>query len=830
MADDKLSLEIEIIGDDAVRSAKRTKSATDSMLESLQRAKRMSGASAIRPPLQAPARPPPRVLPPIAPLPARSAVDQLRTAVADVASGTTGNAQILADMRKRAEAEERLTAQARKLGLTEKVAAEYVTRAIQSEEAAAKNAASSIAGRLSALGGAARRARTAIGGELRGVGKEVDALLAPLTSRVRSATAPIGRAFSSIATRATSAMGRASAAVNRALSPITSRVGAVASAVGSRFRSMVSRVGSALAPLGKRLSSLASTTSSSLGSVASKLGSVFSALGPAIGAVAPYAMAAIGGIGAAVAGVTLAVGALTAAIVKFGYAAGQAAIEAQSSIMSIQRLMEGSTPAQASAQFDEVRYLAQQLGLDVGQTVSSFQALLRMKFDPQIAKDIIKMGADLQSVGVHADEVQGVITAMSQIKAKGRLQAEELMQLQERGVSGELVQEALMKRLGITDRDKYQKMLSGGKISAAVALTAIRDAIMAKTNESNVGEAGAGYANNTIKGQLNQMKAGWQNMLIDAGKLELPGIQKIVTTARGMFSAISNSPETKAFGASLLGAFDKFAAWFESSGPMIVDAAETMFRMLRPAIDDVGAAFDWLRENEDMVNTALQLTAVAVSGLVGASVEMVLWLGYAAAAGNLMAQAIYDAGARIYETASGWGASAYEWGASIVQGIVNGISDGVDSVRGAALNVWHAISGAFTGAQGADIHSPSRKTWAWGGQLDAGVSGGIMASLHMVRGASLAMAGAALPPSVPANSNSPRIRIASSKGDDEPSFDFDRGGKGGAGGGPVFHLHLTVEVKPGATREDGEAFGEGVGDGIERKLMALFSGTALTWT
>lgn len=150
---------------------------------------------------------------------------------------------------------------------------------------------------------------------------------------------------------------------------------------------------------------------------------------------------------------------------------------------------------------------AKQLGLDVQQTVGQYQKLLAMQFSLADASDQVKLAADLQAVGTSAENTQRALIALTQIKAKGRLQSEELVgQLAEAGVSTTLVYQALARQLGKTEAE-VRKLISAGKVSGDQGIAAIKEAIMHKVHETRAGEAAEAFSKSTLSGMLNRMQA-----------------------------------------------------------------------------------------------------------------------------------------------------------------------------------------------------------------------------------------------------------------------------------------------------------------------------------
>ncbi|MDX1527058.1 MAG: tape measure protein, partial [Gammaproteobacteria bacterium] len=125
--------------------------------------------------------------------------------------------------------------------------------------------------------------------------------------------------------------------------------------------------------------------------------------------------------------------------------------------------------------FEHARATAQDFGLDVKNTTKQYAKFLALQFSPREADKLVAMGADLQALGNDAESVKGIFTALGQIKSKDRLQAEELLQLSERGISTKLVQEEIGKLLGKT-QDEVRKLQEQGKVDAETALLGIERA------------------------------------------------------------------------------------------------------------------------------------------------------------------------------------------------------------------------------------------------------------------------------------------------------------------------------------------------------------------
>jgi tape measure domain-containing protein len=247
---------------------------------------------------------------------------------------------------------------------------------------------------------------------------------------------------------------------------------------------------------------------------------------------------------------------------SFASASLEALRFAQSSEMALGNLLHGGQNARQ--EFDAVRGMAEKLGLDVQDTVHSFQKLLAAQFDVGRAKELLAMGSDLQGIGAKADEVSRALLAITQIKSKGRLMASEMLQLQEAGISSELVYEALGKRLGKT-RQELAKLQEAGKIDSGIGIDAILEAVRKKTGTTKAGELGEKVARETIDGMVRVLRAGVENMFTDIGRTLEPIVMPIAKRVIGLFDVVRNHKGLKVFGEILVSRLQRVADWIETN-------------------------------------------------------------------------------------------------------------------------------------------------------------------------------------------------------------------------------------------------------------------------
>jgi lambda family phage tail tape measure protein len=195
-----------------------------------------------------------------------------------------------------------------------------------------------------------------------------------------------------------------------------------------------------------------------------------------------------------------------------------------------------------------------------GQIIKELQDLGAVT--PFTSTELIDSAKRLQAFGVEADkvvettrrladasgatgaELSGLVTAYGQVQAKGRLQGEELLQFQERGIA---LQEELRKMYGMTG-EEFQKALSKGQVSAKAVEVAL----------VNLTSAGGKYANgaiaqsDTLQGRLSTLQDGIDGLARGIGESLSPVIKAVLNEAifavNAINSLIATGARAKSFG------------------------------------------------------------------------------------------------------------------------------------------------------------------------------------------------------------------------------------------------------------------------------------------
>jgi tape measure domain-containing protein len=163
--------------------------------------------------------------------------------------------------------------------------------------------------------------------------------------------------------------------------------------------------------------------------------------------------------------------------------------------------------------------------------IETTKRLKAFGFETEELVDVTKRLADV--AGATGADLGGIATAFGQIQAKGRLQGEELLQLQERGVS---LQDELQKMYGFT-ADQFRKALEGGRISADAVNLALQ----------RITDAGGKYANGaiaqstTLAGKFSTLVDGVETLARTFGEVLDPVLKGVLNNAITVINTINKA-------------------------------------------------------------------------------------------------------------------------------------------------------------------------------------------------------------------------------------------------------------------------------------------------
>ena len=138
--------------------------------------------------------------------------------------------------------------------------------------------------------------------------------------------------------------------------------------------------------------------------------------------------------------------------------------------------------------------------------------------------------------GATGAELSGLVTAYGQVQAKGKLQGEELLQFQERGVA---LQQVLREEYKLSGQE-FQDALQDGQISAQ----AVEYAIQKLTAAGGKYADGAVAQSDTLAGRLSTLQDAVQNLASRLGSILAPAMQSILGLAIDIANQVNNVFET----------------------------------------------------------------------------------------------------------------------------------------------------------------------------------------------------------------------------------------------------------------------------------------------
>lgn len=176
--------------------------------------------------------------------------------------------------------------------------------------------------------------------------------------------------------------------------------------------------------------------------------------------------------------------------------------------------------------------------------IETAKRLKAFGFETKQVVNITKRLADV--AGATGADLGGIATAFGQIQAKGRLQGEELLQLQERGVD---LQGTLRKEYGLT-ADEFQKALSQGRIGA----DAVNFALEKLTETGGKYAGGAIAQSDTLAGKFSTLVDGVENIARSVGEVLEPAIKGVlgiaIDTVNSINAAFNAQKRLSGFGIS----------------------------------------------------------------------------------------------------------------------------------------------------------------------------------------------------------------------------------------------------------------------------------------
>jgi tape measure domain-containing protein len=394
----------------------------------------------------------------------------------------------------------------------------------------------------------------------------------------------------------------------------------------------------------------------------------------------------------------------------------------------------------------ETRDLALKYGFDLEDTIGAMQRFGAAGFSAENSKGLLRIGADLKALGRSGQDIKGVYLALSQIKGKGVLSAEELtQQLGERGVNVGMVWQEIADKLGIvgtageTALKKVQKLQRAGGISAAVGINAIATTIARQLNEKAFGQVGEKVANETVEGLKNRMSASFNDAIFGSVMAAEPALVKGM---QALMNGLSGSSDTT-FTQLLTSGLVRVGEAMERLGPLLPSIAENFAKAFSSAANfDASGGLNGFVDRLPQLATDLGTiagylvtTANALAKITGFGIKLAANPG--ATVGESfgmtdMAKQVREGtspGQRMTKWLEDKGEQWFGKGQEVPQGLAAGV---VDATPAAIESVGNAAQGMIDMSDGTlQSHSPSKVFQDRGSGIAQGLALGIDADAEL---------------------------------------------------------------------------------------------------
>ena len=289
----------------------------------------------------------------------------------------------------------------------------------------------------------------------------------------------------------------------------------------------------------------------------------------------------------------------------------------------------GSREAAAKALEEATRFAAR-TPFTTQQVVAAYKRLAIAGFKPIEIPVILRGVGDLSAMqGFSQEAVDRIITALTQIRAKGRVQGEELMQLAEAGAPLAKIYERIAARLSVT-AEQARELISAGRVSADLGIVAVLEAIRDTVSGGRLGGLMDQFAD-TLTGLWSTLKSRPFELFKDirVGPLEnllrnlvaitdttsslgrrlKAGLEGVIGVGvESLFGPLAKATDPRALEPALTAWLDQLKGWARQLGPTLRAA----WAQVREFIAGVRDAFAIMREAWGYLRPVLAF----VSGLV----------------------------------------------------------------------------------------------------------------------------------------------------------------------------------------------------------------------
>lgn len=319
-----------------------------------------------------------------------------------------------------------------------------------------------------------------------------------------------------------------------------------------------------------------------------------------LGAASGVAFAGVNLIAGAVTSVASGIGSFAANTVRLG--AGLESVQANFTVFL-------KSADKANELLAELNKFAAATPFTQNEIFGNAEKLLGFGFAADEVTDTLRRLGDIS--GGSSDKLNGLVLALGQVRAKGKVQSEELLQFAERGVP---IFEALATALG-TNVATAQELVTKGKVGFADLQKAIRTL----TDEGGLFNGVLEKQSQTFNGLFSTLTGNFEQLQGKIGQLLLPALKELVIGVNSIVESI----DEKAIGAA-------FAQFGQDIAPFVSEIQEGISKNVVPALlafrdvvvenaDRIGEFFAKFNENGAAANflkSVLEAITIAFGGLI----------------------------------------------------------------------------------------------------------------------------------------------------------------------------------------------------------------------
>jgi len=418
------------------------------------------------------------------------------------------------------------------------------------------------------------------------------------------------------------------------------------------------------------------------------------------------------------------------------------------------RVVLGSSEA-AGRSFRNAMRIANETPLDTADVIRQQQALAVAGFNERELTPLLAASADL-GAAFGDRSAEGFSYAIAQIRAAGRLQGQELLQLQNANVSRSAILDSIARQMNLQGatpeamRRAAQQAISQRRVSDAVGIQAALDAV--RTRLAGGGQLGA-FAqaqSRTIGGAISNLRNAGFNLIASIDFERIPAVQKLKDLVVGLTGALDASTDAGRRAQALIGTglgatvdtIRGVVTFGRAALPVIVPIVRALgggfLQGLRIGFTPLLAVFRALAGGGGPSQQTIRVLSFLARGLatsLGLAAAAVTTLGLAFSALVGVPVAILGAVTGAIGNAIPVVTNAFS---RIGTAIAEGIAAGIRAAAGAPRAALSALVSTLPGVAAARllIQSPSRVFRDQiGAQIPAGLSLGIEAGTPRAHGA-----------------------------------------------------------------------------------------------